>query len=226
MIGKDVKMNKSGLAAIKQTSVILRKHLLHANVPATIGALDELIKICDYVAIPDAATLALWLGQVTSRLQDEISSRSIILLSGDEARMFSPEIKKSIQDAFPQTIEDLEEASKCLAFGRFTASVFHLMRGMEGAVKVLCRHLDIVNVDLDWGKLLSAMESKIKDLPKGENKDKWSESHVHLYHVKQAWRNGTMHPKKTYSEEQAVEAFRAVNSFMGHLAMLVQGPSA
>ena len=62
-------------------------------------------------------------------------------------------------------------------------------------------------------------------MPSGEVRDLWSKSHVHLYHVKQAWRNDVMHPKKTYTEEEAKAAFSAVKSFMHHLSDLIEAPS-
>jgi hypothetical protein len=57
-----------------------------------------------------------------------------------------------------------------------------------------------------------------------DKRDAWSESHSHLYHVKQAWRNGTMHPKKTYTQEEAEAVFAAVRVFMRHLAKLLPDP--
>ncbi len=58
-------------------------------------------------------------------------------------------------------------------------------------------------------------------MPRGEQRDEWSGRHVNLYHVKQAWRNSTMHPKETCTSEQAKEVFDAVRVFMRQLATLV-----
>jgi hypothetical protein len=93
---------------------------------------------------------------------------------------------------------------------------------MECAVQALAKETGISDVEKEWGKLLSDLAAKIEKMPKGAKRDAWSESHSHLYHVKQAWRNSTMHPKRTYTEEEAMEVFGAVKSFMRHLSGLVQ----
>ena len=58
-------------------------------------------------------------------------------------------------------------------------------------------------------------------MPRGPEKDKWSEALTLLVHVKQAWRNPTMHPKRTYTQAEADDIFRATRSFMQNLADLV-----
>jgi hypothetical protein len=58
-------------------------------------------------------------------------------------------------------------------------------------------------------------------MPKGKKKDEWSHCHANLYHVKQAWRNPTMHPRETYTQEQAREVFATVRTFMEQLQTLI-----
>lgn len=131
---------------------------------------------------------------------------------------------EAVDNAFPDSVEDMEGAGKCLAFGQATATVFHLMRAMEAAVKIMTSSLGVTNVEKEWGKLLSDIDRAIQPMPKGSMRDEWSSAHTHLYHVKQAWRNSTMHPKRTYSETEAKSVFDAVGSFMRHLAPLVTAP--
>jgi hypothetical protein len=95
------------------------------------------------------------------------------------------------------------------------------MRAMEAAVQRLSAELGIRNINREWGKLLSDIGGKIENMPKGEKRDDWSQVHANLYHVKQAWRNDTMHPKATYTEEEAREVFEAMKAFMRKLASLL-----
>lgn len=95
------------------------------------------------------------------------------------------------------------------------------MRAMEAAVQALCEKLQIENLQREWGKLLSDMNKKIEGMDKGPSRNQWSESHTHLYHVKQAWRNDTMHPNEKYTDDEALEVYRAVRTFMNHLAALI-----
>ncbi|WP_147276221.1 hypothetical protein [Sphingomonas aracearum] len=161
---------------------------------------------------------------VRSRFQDEVVSINMYCLPKGLADYYSssePIFGIEVDDRIPASADDIGEAGKCLAVGRFTASVFHLMRALEVAVQHLSLTLGIDNVDKEWGKLLSEMHGKIEVMPKGAERDAWSESHANLYHVKQAWRNGTMHPKRTYTEEEAKEVLLATRTFMRSLARLI-----
>jgi hypothetical protein len=62
--------------------------------------------------------------------------------------------------------------------------------------------LGIPNPDREWGKLLSDIVKKIEAMPKGDDCNRWSESHTHLYHVRHAWRNDTMHPKQPTRQQK------------------------
>lgn len=204
---------------VKKLDVLLTK----IEAPAARAAARDaivLLKTGDAAAGPIAAAL----DQIISRFQAELEGKDLILLTAEETRLITKAdsaFGDAVSDAFPAAIEDISEASKSLALARYTAVVFHLMRAMECAVQELSTALKIPNPDREWGKLLSDMEAKIKAMPKGDAKDSWSESHAHLYHVKQAWRNKTMHPKRTYTEEEAYGVFNAARSFMRHLAPLV-----
>lgn len=164
------------------------------------------------------------MAQLNIAFADEISSRTCFVFAPKDAELLCSGIAlfgNEISDSFPDAVEDCMEAAQCLAFGRYTGSVFHLMRAMESAVKQMAAVLSVANVEKEWGKLLSDIGKKIEDLPKGEVRDLWSLTHSHLYHVKQAWRNNTMHPKKTYTEGEARAVFDAVASFMRHLTPMV-----
>lgn len=163
--------------------------------------------------------------EVYNRLRDALEDRLFLAVPAevsDYYRQPEPLFGKDVEDHFPSAIEDISEAGKCLALDRGTASVFHLMRAMECAVQSLASKLEIKNPDRVWGMLLSDIHGKIESMPKGDLRNQWSESHTHLYHVKQAWRNDTMHPKQTYTFSEAKAIFEAVKVFMNHLAPLVR----
>ncbi len=171
-----------------------------------------------------ANALAQRFEELQRRVIEELESYNFHYL-GDGSKYLGPFDKifaKEIGDAFPKATEDLEEAAECLAFERPTANVFHLMRAMELAVQALYLKLGLINSpEREWGKLLSDIGSTVENMQKGQDRDAWSASHSHLYHVKQAWRNDVMHPKQTYTMEEANEVFWAVKSFMKHLSSLI-----
>lgn len=161
---------------------------------------------------------------VKSRFEDELETIKFYCLAKGVDRYYDPSeplFGSEVAARISKASDDISEAGKCFAVGRYTASVFHLMRAMEAAVQELSGHLGIEKLEREWGKLLSDIRAKIEAMPRGRERDDWSEVHANLYHVKQAWRNDTMHPKATYTEEEAREVFDATKAFMGNLAALL-----
>ncbi len=162
------------------------------------------------------------------RIRDELEAEYFFHLTPADVPLYiaAQPFGEEVGYKFPKAAEDIEEAAKSLALQRPTACVFHLMRAMEVIVKRLGKKLGVQNVEKDWGKILSDIAAAIEKMPKSTEAEKrrrnrWSEAHTHLYHVKQAWRNDTMHPKQTYTRQQAHEVFAATRVFAAHLAGLV-----
>ena len=129
---------------------------------------------------------------------------------------------------FPKSIEDVESAGNCLALGQPTACVFHLMRVMEDGVQSLGRKLKVrIDVKVEtWHQILEHVDMAIASMPnktsiQRKRKETRANTSVLLSHVRIAWRNDVMHPKKAYTLEEAKEVFDAAKAFMRHLARLV-----
>ena len=69
----------------------------------------------------------------------ELSGANFKPLTAAQAELFlSPEpFGRSVVGVFPDPTADIDEATRCLALERPTASVFHLMRAMEVGVVAL-----------------------------------------------------------------------------------------
>ena len=169
------------------------------------------------------------LDELRDRIKDELDDRTLYYLGARQAELLRADHENfgnDVTDAFPKASTDMSEAVACLAWGRYTAGVFHLMRTMEFALHVANRKIgaEIVNNDgsfLPWGTLIRNMDEAIAELADKDEKSKWSEAHSMLYHVKECWRNDTMHPKRTYTQEEAVAVFEAVKSFLRSISTLV-----
>jgi hypothetical protein len=175
----------------------------------------------DQRAVPEISANCL---DLAMRVLDEMKLRSVfwVPLRGRAlVAQNGPPFGANVERVFPKASEDISEAGMCLGLGRWTASVFHLMRATEVMVQRLAKKLKIGNTDRVWGLLLSDISKAVEAMPKGAKRNNWSEVHTHLYHVKQAWRNDTMHPKQTYTEEEARAIYSAVDTFSRRLAALV-----
>ncbi len=191
-----------------------------AHVPRVRRALEEAATYYD-VQNP--------IGELRSRMHDELKARLFLLVPPQEASYynqrepFGPEVAKR----FPHATTDIESASDGIALGMHTASVFHLMRVMERGVQKFGKALKVA---LARGKKLAEhprrINKAIKALPENTPRLKARKAEVatvsaYLYSVKLAWRNPVMHPKATYSPEEAVDVYGHVKSFMKKLASIL-----
>lgn len=132
---------------------------------------------------------------------------------------------EAVTDAFPSAIVDIEEAGKCLAFERWTAGVFHLMRVAEVGIRALGGTLELpASTNRSWEAILRKCDDELKK-PLTDRSTVWksddqffAEAVAMLRSVKDAWRNPTMHIEKVYTEEQAESIWNAVKGLMKHLA--------
>jgi hypothetical protein len=166
--------------------------------------------------------------QAHARIVDEISLIHIYTIKSSNTELIEEGSAIFGQDVcltFPSSIYDLDEAANCLGMGRFTASIFHLMRSMEGAISFLCGKLGATGLNKDgkplpWGILVSNIQGKIDEL-QSNDKDQWLKIIALLNSIRIAWRNDTMHPNRKYTEDEAQAIFSSVKSFMKAAAVLV-----
>jgi hypothetical protein len=173
-------------------------------------------KLCD-------ETFALY-----RRIKDEFENQLFFMIPPNKASLYESGatfFDKRASDRFPDLLYDMDEACKCYALGRTTACVFHLMRIMERGVQVFGDLLGVTSTaEKVWqtiiGDIRKAVEKKYPDRKQVE-RIKYENVLAHLETIKIAWRNPTMHPKNTYTEEEAEGIIHAVKIFMGDLTKLV-----
>lgn len=163
-----------------------------------------------------------WIPELHRRIVDEMEDRLFLYIPSDRAALYDRVelFGKEVNAKFPTIQFDLVEAGNCYATGRSTAVVFHLMRIMETGVQAFGDKLGVSLVDeKNWQNILDEINKKIKALPtKDPNTVKMSQVSANLYAVKVAWRNEVMHPKDTYTLEEADNLIRQVRIFMEQLA--------
>jgi hypothetical protein len=163
--------------------------------------------------------------QLSSVIQSELESRAFFHVQQTFAAYYDqPELfGVEVISRFASIQYDMVEAGNCYALGRSTACVFHLMRIMEIGVQQFGDSLGVsVTSEKNWQNILDEVNKAIKKLP---HKDKatieMSQLSANLYSVKLAWRNEVMHPKDTYTLEEASDLIRHVKMFMTHLARVL-----
>jgi hypothetical protein len=161
----------------------------------------------------------------------ELSAVLFMRISSDEAKYYKQvnPFGERVVHNFNSAATDIEEASKCLAMGRNTAVVFHLMRVMEIALKVVAKELGIPDpvkaYDRNWGGIISSIKKAIDDKNKAASSDPLWQQDKPFYDnvladigaIKTAWRDKTMHVGTFYDSERALHIFTVVQGFMMHL---------
>lgn len=164
--------------------------------------------------------------ELTTRIIDELEQRLFLSVPIEQSEMYlqpKPPFGDSVVKKFPQMTEDISEAAKCLSLDRPTASVFHLMRVMELAVQRFGDQLSVSLVtEKNWQVILDQINAAIKKLDHKDVKTKlYAKAASHLYNVKVAWRNEVMHPKQTYTFEEAQAVFSNAKTFIGDLVTIL-----
>ena len=182
------------------------------------------------------ATARERLEDVRNTLRRELSLRTVLVLEPKEQALYAPSephFGPDVTAKFPtEGVFEIDEAGKCLALGRSTAAVFHLMRVMEIGLSAVSECLQIENPvkqDRSWGAILRLIKDDMaaRSRPKTPARP-WSSKSADqalfeslygsLDAVKVAWRNPTMHVEKKYLPDEAEHIFVSVRGFMKTLA--------
>jgi hypothetical protein len=172
------------------------------------------------------AQFAELLSTLTGRINDEMELVVGWTLTASEAALYEqkePLFGQAVFDRFESARVDIEEAGRCLAFNRGTATVMHLMRVMEVGLKAIARPLGIPYAPSWEGylrQISDRMSSPTKKKPRQWRKIEpfFRDVSGDLLTIKHAWRNPSMHVVRRYSPEEADEILRAVRRFMQRLA--------
>lgn len=205
----------------------------------TLGAQLTLISANRFLALVNNPGELTWRSvggaweEVHSRLSDELGLAQMFVLGSREADYYEPKASHFGPDVgakFPTAIFDIDEAAKCIALGRPTASVFHSMRVVEIGANALSACLGIPastrGGDRNWGAILRKFKEAIADKGSGKtppfanltDKVFFDDAYASLDAVKNAWRNPTMHVDTKHTDDEAEAIFLAIRGFMKKLA--------
>jgi hypothetical protein len=228
VFSKDAEIEERALATF--TNAMLKDVRRLAILTDWDGLISQINRVEGRLRYSQTSEVAQDLRTLRERIEDELKSEHFFHLTPSDvplytsAEPFGPEVSRLFQTAN----EDIAEAAKCLALRRNTAAVFHLMRVMELAIRALAKRLRITTIDPEvegWNKITDHVNKAINGLPAKTAKEqarkaKFGAASAHLNSVRIAWRNEVMHPKQSYTREEAHTIFAAVRAFMIDLAAL------
>src|SRR5271166_133920 len=205
---------------------------------------EQIQSHCDTYGLPDSAENARYIAffahtttvgkcladieKFDYALETELSKIIFFSVSGDDASLFQVEkpFGDRVYDAFPSTRLDVTEAAKCFALDRSTACVFHCMRVLESALRILAKDVKVVFDIQTWQTVIEQIENAIraegKALPSGTTKTerlhRLSEAAKEFVYFKDGWRNHVSHNRSPYDPAQAASAFNHTKDFMRSLS--------
>ncbi len=218
-----------------------------ATIEKTIGWLTTIRSQCELLGMPVSAetigdlqailaasgkqsyqSLQNRLHSIKDVIRKELTGKAFLYIAPERVRFWPSQqtpyiFGEQVWQSFPSTIYDVHEAGVCLALSRCTAAVFHLIRVMEAALKVLANELGIPYAP-SWEsyirQLTAIFESDWKKrAPELQQKQPIYKDFLgDLQSVKIAWRNPTMHIVKKYDPDEAEQIFNAVKQFMMRIA--------
>lgn len=195
-------------------------------------------KVCEDVRMAKLGSNAKWvletpdmlrfmnaMAEMVGCMKNESSTKVAMVLPPDMVNLYEPTASlfgDEVKNKFPASLFDIDESAKCLALGRYTACVFHLMRVMELSLHAVHKCLGLpqplVGNDRNWGNILNAIRDNYKSRRAFAEIQTFQQLHARLDAVKDAWRNGTMHVERKYTKEDAETIYAMVRGFMMNVA--------
>jgi hypothetical protein len=199
----------------------------HLDIKASHRALDRLIGNLETNEDFTRESFGHFANDFLLRLRDELDLTKFLTLDTNKSHFYeqkTPLFGDAVAKLYPTAYPDIEDAGKCLALGRATACVFHLMRTMEVGIRAVAGALGVPDptraAERNWGFILREIKSAIDARKRWRNKEKlfYEEAYASLDAIRNPWRNATMHVEKTYTPEEAENILYAVRFFMTKIA--------
>ncbi len=171
------------------------------------------------------------LGNIGQTLERELSLTNVFVIDAEKAKYFEssqPLFGPEVATKFPSISYDIEEAGKCYALRRSTASAFHSIRCLEAGIRALCRCLGIPDPtkgsERNWSNILRKLNEELdrrwqKSGRLSGDGQLFEEVIGALGAIQNPYRNATMHlDDRKYTEDEARHIFEMVRGFMKKVA--------
>ena len=201
------------------------------DLPASVAMCEEIISDLKSEEPPKFTDIQSKFSELAGRIEAELKAHLFLYINREYAKFCNEPLSgwENVIGAFPKATYDVEEASKCVAFRRNTAAVFHLMRVTGAGVTALGKSLNEPTLDashnLTWDNILTRCVKELSEKFSGKSpewqtdKEFYAAATANLLAVKEAWRNPNAHEVgQKYTDEEALDIYNAVRTFMRQLS--------
>ncbi len=244
--GSDIKLG-SGVAKMVHPEILdqlaeVERILRGAPLPQRLANKARAIK--EWIASQDpedfdSHAAKIRLGDFAEDLIEELQEPKFFHISPEHRALYEqlePPFGAAVDVTFPDAKGDVAAAARCLALDEWTACVLHLMRALEGPLRVVADRVGVMfptPMELEnWKNIIDNIESKVnaqvktleqakKSLARNDALKSYGESVLQFRHFKNAWRNNAAHSRDHYDEREAQRVYDAVKDFMQTVAAAV-----
>lgn len=202
---------------------------LHARI--TLIALDE-FRV--FLNNPDSLltfeALEDHLKGISDTLRREMKAVTLLAVDPQDQEMYAPSsplFGSDFEVKFGSAAYDVEEAAKCLALGRTTASAYHSLRALEAGVYAMSRSLGIPDptkgAKRSWAAMLKLISEEMeRRWPASSGRmsgdaQTFDEVYGAIAGMQNPYRNSTMHLADKYTADEARHIFELVKGLMKRL---------
>ena len=125
---------------------------------------------------------------------------------------------QKLHDAFPSCARDIQKAGSCYALGQEDGCVHHLMLVLERGLNALASEVGVTYHHANWQNIIDKIASELKSMPRGPNRDFYTEVNTQFGFLKEAYRNHAQHAHDDpYDMPKALHILNHVRNFMQQL---------
>ena len=232
------------ILTLKKRCSEIKKWCVHLKLKESVKGIDRVLNLSDENF--KRGEIAQIVGELHRRIKDELEDHCFLYLPPDKIEFYDNErpFGDNVYNNFPSVRKELKEAGNCLALGLNTACVFHLMRVVEVAGKMLLFHMGatkhlpkvkggkkIKAIDLcTWGDMNTAMREGLKAKKilanfsvKRKATYQFCNDAIESFGCFQiAWRDKVSHSNTVYDEYDAKKIMENTGRLMKHLATRVK----
>jgi hypothetical protein len=208
------------------------RHLRSSGLEFSAMFLDQVLKTPE--DLNSTEKLSEDMHALEMRVMDELSLTLFMQISKENEESYTNPRKgwEKIIERFANTVTDIEEARKCFALARYTASVFHSLQVVEVGLIELGTFIGVNDPISGWTavaqRLKRILETKYQDLSQFEKDNRPFIEQVQgtVEALKNAWRNKVSHvgqkltlmTGEEFHPDVAEEILIATRAFMRRLA--------
>lgn len=212
------------------------REVLPADANAFCLLLEEIARVCPEYGLTHTSDLAVRvsarkplktyaelfvvLNDLNDTISNELEKEAIFRIPPERKSYYERDdlFGQKVHDVFPSCARDIQKAGSCYALGQEDGCVHHLMLVLERGLKALAAKLGVSYQNPNWQNVINKIESELKSLPGGPNRDFYKEVNAQFGFLKDAYRNHAQHAHNDpYDMEKALSILNHVRAFMQQL---------